>query len=172
MRNITKSGHARSFPALLLALVATFGLAACGPHTQGPNDTIQTPTREPTESTGTTPDYEGPYDAKFRAWVDNNDDSTVVVSGNVDQVISDNAFTLAGEGDREDLLVVGADRVTGLQAGSDVSVTGTVHKAFNLPGVEDDIHVDFEDDSILQAFDRDPYVEAAQVDTAAPAATP
>jgi hypothetical protein len=172
MRNITTSGHGRSFPAMLLALVATFGLAACGSHTQGPNDTIQTPNREPTDTTGTTPDYEGPYDAKFRAWVDNNDDSMVVVSGNVEQVISDNAFTLAGEGDKEDLLVVGADKVTGLQAGGAVSVTGTVHKAFNLPGVEDAIHLDFEDNSILQAFDRDPYVEAAQVDTAAPAATP
>ena len=172
MRNITTSGQRRSFPALLLALFATFGLAACADHTQGPNDTLQTPTQVPTDRTPSAPDYEGPYDARFRAWVDNNDDSTVVVSGNVDQVISDNAFTLAGEGDKEDLLVVGADKVTGLQAGGAVIVTGTVHKAFNLPGVQDDIHVDFEDDSILQAFDRDPYVEAAKVDTSAPAATP
>ncbi len=184
MQTTTPSGPGRFVPALLLALVATFGLSACGDDsrdgmndlglqdTQGPNDTIQTPTQEPTDRTETAPDYEGPYDAKFRAWVDDNDESTVEVSGNVEQVISDNAFTLAGEGDTEDLLIVGADKVTGLQAGSAVTVTGTVHKAFNLPGVEDDIHVDFEDDSILQAFDRDPYVEAAQVDTTAPAATP
>jgi hypothetical protein len=183
MRSIL-SGPGRLISALLFAALATFGLAACGDDsgkgmndlglqdTQGPNDTVQTPTQEPTEKTDSAPDYEGPYDAKFRAWVNDNDDSTVAVTGNVEQVISENAFTLAGEGDSEDLLVVGADKVSGLQAGSAVTVTGTVHKAFNLPGVEDDIHVDFEDDNVLQGFDRDPYVEATQVDTSAPAATP
>lgn len=184
MRIITASGPSGFISALLLALVTMFGLAACGDDsragmndlglqdTQGPNDTLQTPTQVPTDRTAGAPDYEGPYDARFRAWVNKNDDSTVAVSGTVEQVISDNAFTLAGEGDNEDLLVVGAAKVTGLQAGSAVAVTGTVHRAFNLPGVEDDIHVDFEDASILQAFDRDPYVEATQVDTSAPAATP
>jgi len=174
----------RLIPTLLLAALATFGLTACGDDsgdgmnglgpqdTQGPNDTLQTPTQAPTDKTEGVPDYEGPYDAKFRSWVKDNDDATVAVSGNVEQVISDNAFTLAGEGDSEDLLVVGADKVADLQTGSAVTVTGTVHKAFHLPGVEDDIHVDFEDDNVLQGFDRDPYVEAAQVDTAAPAATP
>lgn len=185
MQTHTTRTKRRLIPTLLLALVATLGLAACGDDgdndglndlgvqdTNGPNDTLQTPTQEPTEQNEGAPDYEGPYDAKFRSWVNDNDEGTVAVSGNVEQVISDNAFTLAGEGDNEDLLVVGADKVAGLQTGSAVTVTGTVHKAFNLPGVEDDIHVDFEDDNVLQGFDRDPYVEAAQVDTAAPAATP
>jgi len=179
------SGTGRLISAILLAALATFGLAACGndsgdgmndlglkDNSQRPTDAMQTPTQEPTKRSDSAPDYEGPYDAKFRAWVNDNDDSTVAVTGNVEKVISENAFTLAGEGDSEDLLVVGADKVSGLQAGSAVTVTGTVHKAFNLPGVEDDIHVDFEDDNVLQGFDRDPYVEAAQVDTTAPATTP
>jgi hypothetical protein len=173
----------RGIAAVLFAALASFGLAACGDDsdgglndlgvqdTNGPNDTLQTPTQTPSDKMSK-PDYTGPYNAKFRDWVNDNDDSTVTVTGNVEKVINDNAFTLAGEGNTEDLLVVGADTVSGLKSGSSVTVTGNVHKAFNLPVVEDDIKVNFEDDAVFQGFDRDPYVEATAVDTAAPAATP
>jgi hypothetical protein len=179
MPTTTIGGMGRLVTTLLLALVAAFGMAACGDKsidggmsdlgvqdTQGPNDTIQTPT-EPPQKRDEKPGYVGLYDTQFRRWVNDNEDSTVVVTAKVEKVISDNAFTLAGAGDTEDLLVLGADKFTGLRSGTPVVVTGKVHKAFNLPMVEDDIHVNFENDSVLQAFDRDPYVEATRVDTSA-----
>jgi hypothetical protein len=175
--NMTVGGIGRLVATLLIAVLAGFGLSACGDDsdngigdlgvqdTDGPNDTLQTPSERPSQKASDKPDYVGSYDTKFRAWVDQNDDATVAVTGKVEKVISDNAFTLAGQGNDEDLLVVGADKVSGLQAGRTVTVTGDVHKAFNLPEVEDDIKVDFEDDNVFQGFDRDPYVEATMVDT-------
>lgn len=157
--------------ALVLALFASLGLAACGNDDSGDKNDITLPNTIPgnTKDTAThemsdDATYEGPYDAKFRDWVNDNDEAKATVTAHVKEVIGDNAFTLAGtEDDGEDLLVVDPKGTTGLQPGVEVTVTGTVHKAFDLPFVEDEVKVDFENDADFKGFDRDPYLQAKTV---------
>lgn len=179
MRLSTTETLPRLVGALLLALVATFGLSACGDdavdgEVPGVEDVLPTdePAEEPTEDAPEEPAYDGAYDNTFRQGIDDHVDKTVALTGEVEKVISDNAFTLAGNGGTEALLVVGADPTTGLEPGAEVTVTGVVHKAFDLPAVEDEIDVDFDDDTVFQGFDRDPYIQATTVETSTGGATP
>lgn len=156
----------------VLALTAGLGLASCGNDDAGDKDDISMPNTVPgmddsdqkASNDASDDAYEGPYNAKFREWANDHDEATASVTANVKKVIGGNAFTLAStEDDSEDLLVVDTKGTTGLQAGVEVTVTGTVHKAFDLPFVEDEIDVDFENDVDFKGFDRDPYIQAKTV---------
>ncbi|HET7329083.1 MAG TPA: hypothetical protein VFJ14_17570 [Nocardioidaceae bacterium] len=107
--------------------------------------------------------YQGAFDNEFLTDLDGYEGQQVTVSADVDEVISDHAFTIAG-GDVEPLLVVSADEMNDLQAGNVVSVTGTVHTAFDLPAVEEQMGTDLEDDRFAD-WGQEPYIEASGVDT-------
>ena len=140
-----------------VALIATLGLAGCGgdgddaaPPVENPVTPVPTQTTAPSDDADTNGTYEGAYDAKFREWAGDHEGATV---------------TLAGENGADDFLVVSKDATLALAAGGKVSVTGVVHKAFDLPGVEDEINIDFSDDDMFEGFDRDPYVVASNITT-------
>lgn len=170
-RRLHDDVRARCAFVLTLGVIVGFGLTACGWSDHGGNSGIETQETAPAPASvpetqpaaSATPAYDGPYNATFRSWVNTHAESNVAISGKVGAVISDNAFTLAGKGDDEDLLIV-TPRVTSLPTGVRVKVTGMVRKAFDLPLVEDDIEVKFEDGAAFRSFDRDPYVRATQVE--------
>jgi hypothetical protein len=162
----------RLVAGVLAATVATFGLAACGDNADraeppannstSPSAAAQNPHANETDEH---PTYNGPYDAKFRDWADDHEDAIVTLTGSVKTVVNDNAFTLAGKNGADDFLVVSEDVSKGLAAGSDISITGVVHKAFDLPEVEDEIKVNFNNPTPFKGFDRDPYVVASNIST-------
>lgn len=165
MRDITThttAGRLASY--LLAALVGLGSLSACGddvnpPGIDGPGmQTGPTVPADPPESEDAMDTYTGPNDAKFRAWADDHEGAEVAVDATVEKVLNQNAFTLAGEDGAEALLVVDKGAIEKLKAGDTVTVKGIVHKAFDLPVVEDQISVDFDDDTVFEGFDRDPYI--------------
>lgn len=152
------------FAGLATALVTSLGVAACGHDANGRSPAIKNPGMSthaaPTPSAETKPPHSGTNDAKFRHWIDGHEDAPVTVTGHVKTVLTENAFTLAGEHGADELLVVSEDKITNLKAGDSVAVEGAVHKAFNLPVVQDKFHVNFNDPTPFQGFDRDPYIQA------------
>ena len=169
----TTRNHIGRRTGVAIALIATLGLAGCGGDGDGDGDGAAPPVENPVPTQTTAPSddadangtYEGAYDAKFREWAGNHEGATVTLTGTVKNVVNDNAFTLAGENGADDFLVVSKDATSALAAGGKVSVTGVVHKAFDLPGVEDEINIDFSDDDMFEGFDRDPYVVASNITT-------
>jgi hypothetical protein len=163
-------GLGRVLAGMLIATAVAFGLAACGDNAdrgEAPGNGMS-----PSAATQNTPSdddenrtYNGAYDKKFRDWAGDHEDAIVTLTGTVKTVVNGNAFTLAGEDGAEDFLVVSKDVSKGLTSGSDVSITGIVHKAFDLPAVKDEIDVDFDDDTVFEGFDRDPYVVASNIST-------
>ena len=163
-------GLGRVLAGMLIATSAACGLAACAGDDDGTAPPAEhsappaaTHSATPSDGASSQPAYKGAYDAKFREWAGEHEDSVVALTGTVKNVVNDNAFTLAGENDAEDFLVVSKDNTQGLTAGGKVSVRGVVHKAFDLPGVEDNIDVDFDDDDVFEGFDRDPYIVASNI---------
>jgi hypothetical protein len=82
------------------------------------------------------------------------------------QIISPTSFTIAGTDDTtvEPLLVVHDGTLKELAPDLTVAVTGTVHRTFDLPTVEDEIGLDF-DDALFEEWEADPYIEASKIDT-------
>jgi len=76
------------------------------------------------------------------------------------------AFTIAGIEDTgvEDLLVISAGSMNGVEPNGTVQVTGTVHQSFELATVEEELNIDL-DDSLYEQWDAKPYIEASSVDT-------
>jgi hypothetical protein len=156
---------------MLIATAVAFALAACGngsDRAEAPHNSMSpsasTP-NTPSDDTDENPTYNGPYDKKFRDWAGDHEGAIVTLTGTVKTVVNGNAFTLAGEPGAEDLLIVSENVSKGLASDSDVSITGVVHKAFDLPAVKDEINVDFDDDAVFEGFDRDPYVVASNIST-------
>jgi hypothetical protein len=85
----------------------------------------------------------------------------VTVSANVEEVISPNAFTIAG-GDVEALLIVGTNEMNNLQEGGLVEVTGTVRQ-FSVAEAEEFVGSDL-DDGLYTEFEQEPYIQAQQVE--------
>lgn len=156
----TPGGAVPAFAALVAALVVSFGVTACGDNGEViENPGLTTHTNSPS-SPEAKPSYSGTNDAKFSHWIDDHEDAKVTVTGQVKTVLSENAFTLAGETGADDLLVVGENKISNLKAGDRVAVVGAVHKAFDLPVVEDTIHVNFNDPTPFQGFEHAPYIQA------------
>lgn len=107
--------------------------------------------------------YDGVYGEQFAANVKDWDNQRVIVSGTVEKVVGQDAFTLGGDG-VADLLVVSAQGDQQVQEGDTVRVTGTAHATFDLPGVEDDVGRDL-DDATFEEWDQGPYVVADRVET-------
>lgn len=106
--------------------------------------------------------YEGPYDEDFAADLESYEDETVKVFADVQTVVSPEAFTITGDNIGE-LLVLTTDGTDGLREDIPVEVTGTVHTAFDLPVVEEDLQRDI-DDGAFGAWDEEPYLVADEVE--------
>lgn len=109
--------------------------------------------------------YDGLYGEEFTVNIKDFDEQRVRVTGAVEEVVAPNAFTLGGDG-VADLLIVSVEDTQEIREGSIVAVTGTAHIAFDIPGVEDDIGRDL-DDETFEEWNQGPYVAADQVETTA-----
>lgn len=147
------------------ALVAgALALSACGGDTSGSE--VGADVGDIVAEDGPPEAYDGPYDAGFSEAARSYDGQEVTVSANVNEVVSPTSFTIAGTEatDVDPLLIVSPTKVDGLQEGTAVQVTGTVHQAFDLPTVEEGVRVDL-DDSLYGSYDQLPYIEATSIDT-------
>lgn len=147
---------------------SALGVASCG--TEGPEtgadveDVQEVP--EETETNNIANPFDGPYDQGFLDDVDVREGQTVTVSANVNEIITPEAFTIAGTEDTtvDPLLVLHKDAEPELKPELTVKVTGTVHVAFDLPAVEKDLDVDL-DDALFEDWDGKPYLQASMIDT-------
>ncbi|MFN2497305.1 MAG: hypothetical protein ABR608_15610 [Pseudonocardiaceae bacterium] len=96
----------------------------------------------------------------------------VTVSAEVSEIISPNAFTIAGDENigLGPLLVVVYDGSPQLTEETAVQVTGTVMRAFSVGEAEDFAGADF-DDGLFGDFDSEAYIQASSVDTTVPPTT-
>ncbi|WP_432534545.1 hypothetical protein [Kineococcus arenarius] len=147
---------------------AALGLTACG-DTAGEEEgttveDIQEADDEALQGEAATTPYAGAYDGTFYDDVNTYVGQEVTVSAEIDSIVSPQAFIIAGTADTtvDPMLVVGATEVTGLTEGAVVEVTGTVHEALDLPQVEEDTGVDFQDD-LFNDYDAEPYIMATSV---------
>ncbi|MCI2240310.1 hypothetical protein MO973_45810 [Paenibacillus sp. TRM 82003] len=159
---------ARTAAAGIVAFAA-FGVAGCS-DTAGEEEgttveDIQEADDESLEGEAAATPYEGAYDGTFYDDVNTYVGQEVTVSAEIDSIVSPQAFIIAGTADTtvDPMLVVGATEVTGLTEGAVVEVTGTVHEAFDLPQVEEDTGVDFQDD-LFNDYDAEPYITATSVE--------
>jgi hypothetical protein len=109
--------------------------------------------------------FDGPYDTDFRDGVDSYAGQEVVLSADVNEVITPESFTIAGTDDTtvEALLVVGATGDAELAPETTVEVTGTVQQAFVLADVEEELGIDL-DDALFDDYEQEPYVVAEDVE--------
>ncbi|GAB3349395.1 hypothetical protein [Modestobacter lapidis] len=178
MRRITsKRPVAVRTTVAAFAAVSTLGLAACG-GTAGDEegadvadvaqeDVVEEDVTEEDaagEDVATGP-FEGPYDSAFYDEVDSYVGEEVVLSADVNEVLSPMSFTIAGTDDTtvESLLVVGAGEDNQLAPETTVEVTGTVEESFVIEDVEEQLGVDLEDE-LFTDFDQEPYVMAGNVE--------
>lgn len=110
--------------------------------------------------------FEGDFDADFVDSANDYAGEQVIVSAAVNEVVSDNAFTIAGTDDTsaDEMLVVGTDANPMLESDVAVSVTGTVQESFDLATVEENLGVDL-DDELFEDWDGQTYIEASNIDT-------
>lgn len=110
--------------------------------------------------------YDGPYDQAFY------DDFQEVYAGEmvtvtalVNQVVSPEAFTIAGTDDStvDELLVLHDGSTTELEPDLDVRVSGTAEESFVLLDVEENLGVDLDDDAFAD-WEGTPYIDATTVD--------
>ena len=145
------------------AAVSTVGLTACS-GTAGSEAGADVEDVVEEESAVAEP-YEGPYDTDFYDGVDGYVGEQVTLSADVNEVITPEAFTIAGTDDTtvEALLVVGATGNAELAPETTVEVTGTVQDAFVVTEVEEELGVDL-DDALFAEWEQEPYVVADGVE--------
>lgn len=165
---------------------AALGLAGCGSDTAGTEEGAdveevqdeaaaavdeepvddESASGEPMEDDAEALVYDGVYDTAFYDDYNSYVGEKVTVSAEVDNIISNMAFTIAGTEDTtvEPLLIMHKGEVKELQAGLAVAVTGTVKEGFDLPTVEEEMGVDL-DDSVFEDWDGENYIKASSIDT-------
>lgn len=160
---INRPGRTRKAAAALLA-ASTLGLTACS-GTAG--DEAGTDVEDIVEDDAAAADgpFEGPYDTAFYEDLDSYAGEEVTLSADVNEVITETAFTIAGTDDTtvEALLVVGATEVADLAPEVTVEVTGTVQQAFVLEEAEEELGIDL-DDALFDEWEQEPYVVAETVE--------
>lgn len=153
------------------AVVLGLGLAGCGDTAGDEDGTSVEDVQEAdeqaqvgTDEEGAQYAYDGPYDSGYADQQDSLVGEEVTVSAEVDEVLDDTSFTIAG-GDSgvAPLLVVDAVTGTAVEEGQGVDVSGTVQLSFDVASVEERLGVDLDDDA-YSAVVGQTYLEASAVD--------
>lgn len=177
MGSITSTISRPTTPAAMSLLSAvTLGLTACGPsgaETGADVEDVQEgevvettdPADDPAEEMAAGP-YVEPYDTDFCDEATTYVGEEVTLTGDVNEIISSTAFTIAGTEDTtvSPVLVVGGEQTTNLEEGQAVEVIGTAQEAFDLLQVGEGL-----DDDLFADHDGQPYIEATEVSTGVPA---
>lgn len=142
--------------------VAGLALTGCGADEAAIDAEVEDPGGVALEPPGP---YAGAYDAAFAERVVDYAEQEVTLTGEVDVVVSPVAFTItaAGGDPAASLLVVHDPVGDGLTPGAAVTVTGTVHEAYNVPSVEENLGEPPGED-VLAHYDGEPFVDATVVD--------
>lgn len=180
----------RTQPKHLVAIVVTAAGAAltgCGapeaetsPETGAPivSETAP-PTPDLLEPDPAEP-YTGPYDADFATQIGTYPETgeisdyegvEVTLTGEVHEVINPVSAAITDPQDPSvpPLLVVLEDPDETPAEGDSVEVTGTVHAAYNVPAVEENLG-EAPDDDVLAHYHGEPYVWATAVNNSTPSA--
>lgn len=123
--------------------------------------------------------YDGPYNAAFAEDVGTYPQTgaigvyegmEVTLTAEIGEVVSPIAVTITDPQDPSvaPLLVVLENADTTLRAGDPIKVTGTVHAAYNVPAVEENLG-EAPDADVLAHYDGQPFIEATQVHSPTPA---
>ena len=185
---LTRRIVGRTQPRHLIAIVATAigaaltGCAAPEPET-GPQEVaplVSETTSAAAElfEDGTAEPYTGPYDADFAAQIgtypqtgqiSDYEGVEVTLTGVVHEVINPVAVAITDPQDPSlpPLLVVLDDAEETLVVGDPVAVSGTVHAAYNVPTVEENLG-EAPDEDVLAHYDGEPFVLATAVNSPAP----
>lgn len=110
--------------------------------------------------------YNGRYDADFVGDYDGYLGETVTITAEVDELVSDNAFTVVDTDDItvEELLIVHDGAAPdGVEEGAVVEVTGEVEEGFDVMTAEDDLSVELDDDE-YDDWDGERYIRADMVE--------
>jgi hypothetical protein len=156
--------------------VSLLGLSACGQDeaeagTNGSaaesSDTSIEDIQE--DGPGTDNVYDGSYDSAFMNNVTSYEGEHVTVTGEVAEIISEKAFTIGSTDgtDVEPLIVIYEDPVADLAFSSPVTVSGVVHKAFNVAVAEDQLDTEL-DKVTFSDWESQPYIEAGDVEVTEP----
>lgn len=160
----------KTAPAAALS-AAALGLSACGTAADEPGTDVEGAQEQPAaQQPGP---YAGPYDEAFAEDVAAHADEEVVLTAEVDTIVSPVAFTITSADDPgvAPLLVVNFDAdAAGPEEGEVVEVTGRLHEAYNVPTVEEDIGRAPAED-LLAHYDGQPFVHATNVEDPEPQAT-
>ncbi|TFV56167.1 hypothetical protein E4P41_16120 [Geodermatophilus sp. DF01-2] len=157
-----------SITAAVVAVVA-LGPSACAEDTAEPETGVEDATGEEIVEDALEAEQAGPlggpYDSAFLEELRSAAGDDVVVSAEVDEILSPSAFTIAGTDDTavEPLLVIGATEFADLEPGVPVQVAGTVQLAFDVAAAEEAVGVDL-DDALFEGLAAEPYLVADDVD--------
>lgn len=172
---------------LTVIVAATIGAALTGCAAPGPGAGPQevaplmsetaSPAAELFED-GTAQPYTGPYDADFAAQIgtypqtgriSDYEGVEVRLTGVVQDVINPVAVAITDPQDDSlpPLLVVLDDAEKTLAVGEPVEVSGTVHAAYNVPTVEENLGEAPEEDALAH-YDGEPFVLATAVNSPVP----
>lgn len=154
-----KRGLAGRAALVGVAAASTLLLSACG-DTAGSEAGVDVADiqQEPTEDIGVfdQPDFADPLSFVGQ---------TVTVSAEVNDLISTQAFTIAGtlETGADELLIVSAAGGPAVTDDSVVKVTGTVMERFDVAGAEEFVGADL-DDGLYGDFNGEPYIQADTIE--------
>lgn len=87
------------------------------------------------------------------------------MTGRVEEVLTEQAFTLSVSDAASTPLLVIADDTTGVEAGAEVTVTGAFEDDFRVPDAESLLATDL-DESVLGGLEGQPYITAEDVEPA------
>lgn len=157
----TRSPWSRRHELAGAVLASTLGLAGCSGDTAGPEEGV------------TVEDIK----EQQRAYAEVAGDpialagETVTVSATVNEVLTAEAFTMAGTANTDvgPLLVVGASNPVDLDEGDVVQVTGEVQAQLVLTDIRDMVDVEIDEDPFVD-WERAPYLVADSVEILEPAA--
>lgn len=154
--------------SLALGALTLAGCATSGPEegadvedvTDG--ESVEEDTRD---ADAATEPFDGRYDAEFVGDYDGYVGETVTLSADIDEIVSANAFTIAGTDDTtvEPLLIVHDGTMTDIEEGLSVQVTGEVEEGFDVTAVEDDLSVELEDDA-YDEWEDERFIHADSID--------
>lgn len=183
MRTLTGNRLAKGCVTGALAGATALGLVGCDAAEEDPaatsdtNTTMSTGTEESDagndavdvaaiqdEGAGSDGVYDGTYDNEFLNEVNSFDGERITVSATVNEVISEQAFTIGGieDPDVEPLLVIHKNSLDFVEEGQLVLVTGVVHKAYDTEAAEQQLGMQLEN-AELSEWGPEPYVETDTV---------